>query len=836
MSSAAKNIQCENLTVTDGAQAGLVLTCVSAQGKVAWAAGGGGGGGSQQGFRAKDGSVVITDNAAASVGGDVTGNLMGDNACAGGPDSAPQGDGAVSIGWQSLAEDDSCVAIGQDAKCVKDFASVGGVAIGLGAEVHNAGSVAIGRGAQSLHQGSYENVVVGAFASIPAGVSESVALGRLAAANGSTSVAVGVSSISQARGVSVGPSAVSQVDAVAIGSSSGATTGGVAIGRSTDAGDNGVAIGFNASGSGMPGAVAIGNGITALEADSFNATHRALTTLGVSPMVSGNASVFDGNELIATPLTMNTDGDISNVVTINSLPYPPPSSTANGYEITNTIQGDIHTDSSGVAFASGVNSIAIGANPAFPATASGQASVAIGTAVFGSITAAGDASIAIGLDATAIYDAAVSIGRGVAAMASDSFNVIHRNMVTGGSPVQKGVFAAFSFAGNELQGTPIVIDSDGNITNVATINGAVIPQPGNQARGYAVTRFIVGDVNSDPSLNASATGFPSAAFGFATASGNLSLAVGASGTTTTVASGDRSAAVGFATTSSGVSSIAVGDGAASSGASSTAVGESAAASGDSSVALGHNAQSLHTSSVCLGNGTTSAVSGSFNTIHRAPASPTETGNLAVFTGREIFEVAEIQADTSGRLIADNITVGNTLTVALDGGGGIITPSINLLRYEPVAPPFIQSVQTINSSSGAWTTIQPQVNMDAYSLVTYFPATDPRKRVIDITYLTSNNSFGSLPASSVGDITVDVSLYTGGSLVPVTSYIGSTFTCAEDGVYLLSVVVASGTELNFQFTNTNAFDSTVTLTGQRGTPSVVGSPIFSMASVRITTGP
>lgn len=453
MSSASKNLQCENLTVTEGAQAGLVLTCVSAQGKVAWAAGGGGGGGDQQGFRAKDGATVITDNAAASVGGDVTGNLMGDDSCAGGPNS-------VSIG---------------------------------------ASSVAIGSGAQ---------------------------------ANADLAIAIGPSSTTDAiAGVSIGTGASATADsAVAIGNTSEAASQAVAVGPGATADADSVAVGYNASTLGMTGAVSIGKNITALEVNSFNATHRALA-LAASPTVTGNAAVFDGNELLATPLTMNTEGDISNVVTINGLAYPPSSSTANGYEITETVQGDIHTDSSGIAVALGQNSVSIGwatsngwsiavasdvANPATAtdasiavgngaqssdnsmafgldsqasggSTAVGANSVATngglaiggGTASANSIaigdstasntsisigvtsTAAGLYGIAIGINSAAAPDESVSIGNGVTAFEERSFNIIHRPI--GPSPLE--TVSCAGFTGNELVTNPFVTTtSDGELT------------------------------------------------------------------------------------------------------------------------------------------------------------------------------------------------------------------------------------------------------------------------------------------------------------------------------------------------------------------------------------
>lgn len=453
MSSASKNLQCENLTVTEGAQAGLVLTCVSAQGKVAWAAGGGGGGGDQQGFRAKDGATVITDNAAASVGGDVTGNLMGDDSCAGGPNS-------VSIG---------------------------------------AGSVAIGSGAQ---------------------------------ANADLAIAIGPSSTTNAiAGVSIGTGASATADsAVAIGNTSEAASQAVAVGPGATADADSVAVGSNASTLGMTGAVSIGKNISALEANSFNATHRALA-LGASPTVTGNAAVFDGNELLATPLTMNTEGDISNVVTINGAAYPPPSSTANGYEITETVQGDVHTDSSGIAVALGQNAVSIGwatsngssiavasdvANPATAtdtsisigngaqssdnsmafgldsqasagSTAVGANSVATngglaiggGTAsatsiaigdstasntsisIGGTSTAAGLYGIAIGFGSAAAPDESVSIGNGITALEERSFNIIHRPI--GPSPLE--TVSCAGFTGNELVTNPFVTTtSDGELT------------------------------------------------------------------------------------------------------------------------------------------------------------------------------------------------------------------------------------------------------------------------------------------------------------------------------------------------------------------------------------
>lgn len=679
MSSAAKNLQCENLTVTDGAQAGLVLTCVSAQGKVAWAAGGGGGGGGQQGFRAKDGTAVITDNAAASVGGDVTGNLMGVDSCVGGPNS-------VSLG-------------------------TGSVAVGANSETRNEGSVAVGRDAKSLHVGIYGNVAVGDSASIPNGAGNGVTVGRLATL---TSTGFG--------GVSVG------------GESTAHASGGVSVGLQAATDVNGVAIGSGASTLGMTGAVSIGVGVVALEADSFNAQHRALTA-PVSPSVSGNAAVFNGNELLATPLTMDTDGDISNVVTINGLPYPPPSSTANGYEITNLVQGDIHTDSAGVAAASGIESIAIGCETSNMAIASGTG------------------SIAVGRGAQAGSDNSICLGSNVTSTNPGTFNVLHRDGPF--SPTISNLRVA-AFNSNELLETPVTMDTDGNITNVTTINGAVIPQPVNESHGYAVTQNAPGDINTDPTGNSTASTINSAAFGLATASGIRSLAIGPGG---------------IASSASGDGSISVGSSASASGDQSAALGESSTASAPGSIAVGFTTSSTNTDAVCLGNGTTSLEDGSFNTIHRAPAaSPVESGNIAVFKGRELYEVPSIQVDSDGVVTCESVE-SNTITT-----NSITTNSINLLQYvsNPLdvsdpdnRPGGLGSGLTVSSFGGSW--LSPPgsppgliLGVNCFAMITYFPGSgNPRVSVINFNFGNGTSGYvGTIPSTSSAFLRVDLTGYLG----------------------------------------------------------------------------
>ncbi len=736
MSSAAKNLQCENLTVTDGAQAGLVLTCVSAQGKVAWAAGGGGGGGGQQGFRAKDGNAVITDNAAASVGGDVTGNLMGVDSCVGGPNS-------VSLG-------------------------TGSVAVGANSETRNDGSVAVGRDAKSLHVGINGNVAVGDSASIPNGAGNGVTVGRLATL---TSTGFG--------GVSVGAESTAHA------------SGGVSVGLQAATDINGVAIGSGASTLGMAGGVSIGVGVIALEADSFNAQHRALTA-PVSPSVSGNAAVFNGNELLATPLTMDTDGDISNVVTINGLPYPPPSSTANGYEITNLVQGDIHTDSAGVAAATGIESIAVGCTTSNMAIASVTGSIAIGRGA----QAGSDNSICLGSNVT-------STGN------PGSFNVLHRDGPF--SPTIGGLRVA-AFNSNELLGTPVVMDTDGNITNVATINGAIIPQPVNESHGYTVTQNVPGDINTDPTGYSTASTVNSVAFGLATASGIRSLAIGPGG---------------IASSASGDGSISVGNSASASGDQSAALGESSTASAPGSIAVGFATSSTNTDAVCLGNGTTSLEDGSFNTIHRAPAaSPVESGNIAVFKGRELYEVPSIQVDSDGAVTCESVT-----------SESITTNSFNLIQYVSQTadasrsnpsnrPPFYQNFFPLSSYGGSWVGIPGnppgELNLlGTFAVITYFPSPGPsgNPRVSTIYFVFTSSSgtvdAGVIAASSTAFFRLDFTGYLGlggGATFASVDTILTHNLRTTDPAISLTVSADEPTTINFTFTNGPGSSQPVFLTG------------------------
>ena len=231
-------------------------------------------------------------------------------------------------------------------------------------------------------------------------------------------------------------------------------------------------------------------------------------------------------------------------------------------------------------------------------------------------------------------------------------------------------------------------------------------------------------------------------------------------------------------------------------------------------------------------------------IRRAPAaSPVETGNLAVFNNREVFEVSSIQASTSGDLTTESLVTETVTCTAVD------TVSLNLLEYIADAtsatnplkyPPYASLSIVISSYGGSWLSppgIAGELQVQAYAIVTHFPssrtpASDFSRRVSDI-WLFSETGFlvGDLPSSSTGYININVIGYLGNNTTigydTPQNILTTTLRTAESGtdvaILLLPSEATYGT-LRLNFNNANLVNTTLTIPpGSYAIKALIGGP-------------
>ena len=333
---------------------------------------------------------------------------------------------------------------------------------------------------------------------------------------------------------------------------------------------------------------------------------RGTTASGYTSTAMGLETTASGDYSTAMGRSTDASGNRSTAMGNNT--------TASGYESTamgeSTLASGSYSTAMGyITTASGDDSTAMGNNT----TASGNASTALGRET----TASGYTSTAMGRETTASDYASLVIGQynllgSTLTYSNTQFSAENTAFVIGngadadnrtdaltvlfdGTTNVAGSVTATSFIGDGSQLTNLPSSSPFSL-NTTSGNGI-----------QSSTNIASGDFSTAMGRETTASGSYSTAMGRSTeASGYASTAMGRE----TTASGNLSTALGYQTTASGYTSTAMGYGTDASGWYSTAMGISTEASGESSTAMGYRTTASEYDSTAMGNNTTASGSAS----------------------------------------------------------------------------------------------------------------------------------------------------------------------------------------------------------------------------------
>ena len=384
-------------------------------------------------------------------------------------------------------------------KAILTQIAVGGMSLtGMGAAMAADGGVTDGTGATV-------NVANG----IAFGTDATADLDRGANADKDGGVAIGDSAYTAGSGVAIGQSAQAGSDSLAFGAGATASLGGTAVGANSRAfNNNAVALGSGAS-AGADGSLALGAGssVTGLSSVALGQNSVAdrdnTVSVGTSTAKRQITNVADGtqnsdavtlNQLKAAGIIVDTSGVATNAF----VAYDSTAKSAitlgggtAGTKITNVAAGALTATSTDAvngsqllsAMSSASNKYFVAndaASGAIASTASGIGSIAIGANAKSSTTGGANASIAIGSDALTTVQAATAIGPGATVSAANSVAIGTASVANRANTVSVGTASANRQIVNVAAGTSATdavnlgqlaaaglnVDTSGVVTNV----------------------------------------------------------------------------------------------------------------------------------------------------------------------------------------------------------------------------------------------------------------------------------------------------------------------------------------------------------------------------------